>query len=131
MPEETVIYRRTTLYEEIWAEPIRTVARRYGVSDVALAKVCRRLAVPRPGRGYRARRAAGQNPRRQPLPKTPEGIEDDIAVVRWVGDRAGPADRRPDEEAAGIEIAPIVVSRGTRFSPPVGIEISLPLKPEG
>jgi len=34
------------LYEEVWAEPVTTVAKRYGISDVALRKICRRLAVP-------------------------------------------------------------------------------------
>ena len=35
--------------------PMRTPAKDYGVSDVALAKTCRKLLVPVPGRGYWAR----------------------------------------------------------------------------
>ena len=35
---DDVTYDRVKLYEEVWAEPVRTVAKRYGVSDVALAK---------------------------------------------------------------------------------------------
>ena len=31
-----VVYKREVLYEEVWAEPVSTVAKRYGVSDVAL-----------------------------------------------------------------------------------------------
>ena len=45
-------YDREVLYSEVWAEPVRIVAERYDVSDVALAKACRKLAVPLPGRGY-------------------------------------------------------------------------------
>ena len=45
-------YDRHKLYEEIWSEPIQHVAKRYRISDVALAKVCRKLNIPRPGRGY-------------------------------------------------------------------------------
>src|SRR5262249_37123100 len=37
--------------------------------DVALAKHCRRLAIPVPGRGYWARVDAGQKPYRPKLPK--------------------------------------------------------------
>jgi len=33
---DTITYRRSELYEEVWKEPVRTVAKRYGVSDVAL-----------------------------------------------------------------------------------------------
>lgn len=35
------------------------VSKRYGISDVALAKVCRKMAIPVPERGYWARVAAG------------------------------------------------------------------------
>src|SRR5262245_1766044 len=40
--DETVICKREDLYDQVWAEPMRTVAKRYGVSDVALAKICRK-----------------------------------------------------------------------------------------
>ena len=36
----TIRYERETLYNEVWAEAVRTVAKRYGVSDVALRKTC-------------------------------------------------------------------------------------------
>jgi len=35
MSERTEIYEREKLYEEVWNEPVRVVAKRYGVSDVA------------------------------------------------------------------------------------------------
>ncbi len=46
---------RFQLYEQVWQEPVSKLARAYGISDVALAKVCRRLKVPLPGRGYWAK----------------------------------------------------------------------------
>jgi len=58
----------------VWAEPVRTVAARYNVSDVALAKICRTLGVPLPGRGYWAKKAAGvEMPPRPPLPERAAG----------------------------------------------------------
>lgn len=59
-------YDREKIYEEIWSEPIQRVAKRYDISDVGLAKVCKRLNIPRPGRGYWAIKAAGK-----PIPKRP------------------------------------------------------------
>jgi ankyrin repeat protein len=63
-------YDREEIYEAIWLEPIQHVARRYKLSDVGLAKVCKRLNIPRPGRGYWAKKAAGRPiPKRPPLPE--------------------------------------------------------------
>jgi hypothetical protein len=63
-------YNREEIYKAIWAEPIQHVAKRYNISDVGLAKVCRRLNIPRPGRGYWAIKAAGKPvPKRPPLRK--------------------------------------------------------------
>ena len=47
---EFTSYDRDVLYEQVWAEPVRDLAKRYGVSDAALAKACRRLSVPLPDR---------------------------------------------------------------------------------
>lgn len=62
-------YDRERLYGEVWAEPTQQVAKRYGVSDVAIAKACRLLGIPKPPRGYWAKKAAGHKlPTRPPLP---------------------------------------------------------------
>ena len=65
-------YDRDKIYQEIWSEPIQHVAKRYHLSDVGLAKVCRKLSIPRPGRGYWAIKAAGKRvPTRPSLPTLP------------------------------------------------------------
>ncbi|MGD0346285.1 MAG: hypothetical protein ABSA85_05980, partial [Terracidiphilus sp.] len=61
-------WNRESLYEEVWQSPVSKVAEKYGISDVAIAKVCRKLKIPVPGRGYWARKSAGYSLRRQPLP---------------------------------------------------------------
>ncbi len=68
MEDRTIIYQRDKLYEEVWSEPAMTVAKRYSVSGTALAKTCRKLAVPLPPRGYWAKVQAGQRIPRTPLP---------------------------------------------------------------
>ena len=63
-------YDRDVLYERVWKLTIRILAKEYGVSDVALAKACRRLHVPLPGRGYWAKKAANRPVEaRPPLPQ--------------------------------------------------------------
>jgi len=83
MAAEDIIYDRNVLYDEVWAEPMRTVAERYGVSDVWLAKTCRRLDVPVPGRGYWAKRQVGKAPPRPPLPPLADGVADRIVGMRF------------------------------------------------
>jgi hypothetical protein len=62
-------YDRGELYEKVWAQPIQNLAKEYRVSNVALAKACKRRSVPVPGRGYWAKKAAGKPvPNRPPLP---------------------------------------------------------------
>jgi hypothetical protein len=65
-------YNREQLYDEVWSEPVLTVARKYGLSDVGLAKVCKNLSIPSPGLGYWAKKAAGKYVgTRPPLPSLP------------------------------------------------------------
>lgn len=64
-----IISGREALYQLVWTAPDAEVAERLGVSDVALAKLCRRAAIPTPGQGYWQRTEAGQ-----PIDPTPLGI---------------------------------------------------------
>ena len=59
---------REEIYARVWATPTTTLAAEFGVSDVALAKTCRRKQVPLPPRGYWARKAASQTVKPTPLP---------------------------------------------------------------
>lgn len=72
MPEAT--WNRDELYEKVWSKPVTKVAEEFGVSDVAIAKVCRKLCVPVPGRGYWAKKQNGHAVSRKPLPKLKEPI---------------------------------------------------------
>jgi|GEM_PF-470911 len=80
-------FKREALYELVWTAPVSEVARRLGVSDVALAKLCRNAAIPIPHRGYWAKINAGQAILRTPLPSPPQGLPQ---LLRILG-RNGPA----------------------------------------
>src|SRR5262249_27846729 len=60
--------------------PVQRAAAQFGISDVALAKHCRRQQIPLPPRGYLAKKAAGQEMPRKPLPdiepSPPSNLED-------------------------------------------------------
>jgi len=54
-----VVLTREQLYALVWMEPVRKLAQKVGISDVALAKHCRKHDVPVPSRGYWAKLEAG------------------------------------------------------------------------
>lgn len=68
MHYETVRFNRKELYEKVWSTPMANLSKEYGLSDVGLAKICKKYNIPRPPRGYWARKAAGYNVKRLPLP---------------------------------------------------------------
>lgn len=60
-------YDRGLLLEQVWTDPVSVVAPKYGLSDVGLKKLCSRLQIPTPMRGYWAKHKAGK--RVPPKPK--------------------------------------------------------------
>ena len=59
---------RKKLYEKVWTKPMIAICKEYGLSDVGMAKLCKRHDIPRPPRGYWAQVQHGQKPRRAKLP---------------------------------------------------------------
>jgi uncharacterized protein YutD len=63
-----IIFKREELYARIWTVPIVRLSKEFGISDVALAKICKKLIIPRPPRGYWAKLEFKKNVKRPPLP---------------------------------------------------------------
>ena len=82
MADETVVYNRNTLYAQVWAEPMLKLAKVYGLSDVGLRKICRRLRVPCPTRGYWGRGRADRVATPPPLPPLRQGEPEEIVDQR-------------------------------------------------
>lgn len=89
---------REQLYEKVWVIPMSKLSKELGMSDVGLAKLCKRYNIPTPGLGYWARLAHGQKVPKPPLPaaedtpsqpiefvlhdKVVESVPDDIAQFK-------------------------------------------------
>ena len=67
---------RDELYKQVWATPMSRLAKEYGISDKGLAKICKKLNVPVPPRGYWATIRSGIKLKRKPLPKLRKGSPD-------------------------------------------------------
>jgi len=97
MPYVRTTYDRAALYELVWTEPVRSVAKRYGVSHAAITNACDALAIPLPPLGHWARKAAGREVDLAPLPDAPPGLRDPLTVMRWRPEHAEPI---PDDVRA-------------------------------
>lgn len=84
MPWVVTKFERTKLYGEVWAEPVIKVAKRYGISDVGLRKICKRLGVPLPPAGHWTKVRAGKSVRHPDLP--PHQGETTYCSNRYVDD---------------------------------------------
>jgi hypothetical protein len=62
-------WNREELYNQIWEQPLVKTATKYGISAIALGKVCRKLQIPLPGRGYWTKKEFGKPVERLPLPQ--------------------------------------------------------------
>jgi hypothetical protein len=61
------IWNREELYAEVWEQPLLKIAPKYGISAVALGKVCQKLQIPLPGRGYWVKKEFGKPVEHLPL----------------------------------------------------------------
>ncbi len=73
--------KRAELYELVWSKPMTKLGVELGISDVGLAKACRRHAIPVPPRGYWAKLQAGKDTTRIALPRPEVDIEVTFTTV--------------------------------------------------
>lgn len=71
---------REELYELVWSEPRTTLAKKFGVSDVWVAKQCALAHVPMPAAGHWAKLRNGRAVRRPALPMRFPGQAPTISV---------------------------------------------------
>jgi hypothetical protein len=75
MTQTRIRLTRAELYEKVWATPVRTIAKEYGMSDVGLAKICRKHDIPVPPLGYWRKTETGHKVVRPPLRPANNGPE--------------------------------------------------------
>lgn len=113
-------WNREELYAEVWEKPLVKAAPKYGISDVALAKVCRKLQIPLPGRGYWTKKECGKPVEQPPLPEAkdlPVLYRQESSVGKNASDFASPEPPPTDPEFARIvamESRTIVVDSGAK-----------------
>ena len=71
---------RQELFALAWTEPMQRLSKRFDISDVGLAKICKSAHIPLPPRGYWAKVEAGQSPPKAVLPIRFPGQGDDVRI---------------------------------------------------
>jgi len=89
-------YTRRELYDLVWSEPVSVLSSRFGLSDVGFAKICRRVRIPLPPRGYWAKRGAGKPVAKIAFPERGPGMADLVEIEPPV---------RPIQATAGTTLA--------------------------
>jgi hypothetical protein len=81
---------REELYEAVWTESVQKLAATLGISDVGLAKICRKLGVPRPGRGYWTKSRGARKLLMKPLPplRPDQAVSDRVSLDATEGGSA-------------------------------------------
>ncbi len=101
MTQTRIRLTRAELHEKVWATPMRTLAKEFGLSDVGLAKVCHKHNIPVPPGGYWRRKETGYKVSGPSLPASTDGQE---SLDIYVRERL-----RPEFAALAQEPAPNVV----------------------
>ena len=95
------VVARDTLFEQVWETPISQLSKAYGISDVGLAKICKRMEIPRPPRGYWSKLKVGKAPLKPQLRPISESGQERIMITPT------PAGQRQTAPGEAPEIIPV------------------------
>jgi hypothetical protein len=95
---------RSDLYEAAWTESISRLAPKCGLTDVGLAKLCRRLNIPLPGRGYWRKLETGKRVPKRPRLPSRSAVSSD-AIVASLSGRPGTPPSKKATTAPTLDLA--------------------------
>jgi hypothetical protein len=79
---DAIVLTRLQLYSELWSMPMSQLAKTFHLSDVGLAKICRKHFIPFPPRGYWAKKRHGKRVHQAPLPACGDPMLESICIQR-------------------------------------------------
>jgi len=118
MGEQKTLHRNE-LYKQVWETPMSRLAKEYGISDKGLAKICKKLNVPVPPRGYWATIRSGIKLKRPPLPKLRKGAPESHYL------NLGLYNNRRSDELEGFSEEAVQLIASVLESPPIKISAQL------
>jgi len=110
MSNEVKSVTRHELYNQVWTKPMSQLCFEYSLSDVGLAKICRKHNIPRPYLGYWAKKAAGKKAAQTKLPNP----ESNPIISITIYDRGVLPIMLPPNDDGVTPPEPVVVSNSLR-----------------
>jgi hypothetical protein len=77
---QQAVVTRAELHKLVWAEPLKKVAVRFGISGQRLGQICDAHAIARPEQGHWLRLEMGKPVSVQPLGPAPDGVPDSMRI---------------------------------------------------
>jgi len=99
------ILTREELHALVWSKPIQRLSGELGVSDVGLAKICKRHNIPTPGRGYWRKKETGVQTKVIPLRLAPRDSTNRIVFSPGRQVVAKIHDQRPTKTLVSVTVA--------------------------
>ncbi len=107
------VFTREEFYDLVWSKPMTHLSKDFGISDVALHKICKKHGIPNPPLGWWAKKAAGKKVRQTPLPRAKVGSADRITMAD------ANLSREASSLAAARDQARILASEGNNDQSPI------------
>ena len=99
---------RDEIYELVWQMPMTRASAELGLSPNGLSKICDRMLIPYPGRGYWGKSEATRAAMGRPdLPRLPEGYDNHVVIGARSGSRRKQTRLTPDERREQLIAAAI------------------------
>lgn len=107
LPTLPATLTRAELHALVWQNPMMHLAEHFGLSGNGLAKICTRMEIPVPPRGYWAKKAAGQKVVIAKLPTKPHDAPATMTfrAVQKPAEEGNSPRKSAEELAATIEIS--------------------------
>ena len=109
-PIENISLKREELYEQVWTTPVVKLAKIYGLSDVAIGKICKKYFIPKPTLGYWAKVSHGKI---VPRPRLPTINDERLSIVQIRKRPLRPDRKRPTSRDRPTEASITVPERLT------------------
>lgn len=109
MAGESIRLTREELYRQVWSKPTTTLAKEFGISDVTIGKLCRKLNVPKPPLGYWRKVEVGAALKPPPLPPIKSGIPPFVEIY--------PNPARSIDISKDPEVLDVILSQSLLDSP--------------
>jgi hypothetical protein len=119
MSKTSLKVTREQLYDLVWSKPTIHLAKELGISDVAIAKICKKLKIPKPEPGYWARVGAGKQCERPALPSVEGNVPAFVVIRKYATPRPPEITRQEVLDRVRVLTDPAnLITVATRLSKP-------------